>query len=62
MWLRDCVETACQTRYQTSKMRSMAGVTHLQEFEGHAKYGATSYKGRMGERQDKQVAGDACCP
>ena len=43
-------------------MRSMAGVTHLQEFEGHAKYGATSYKGRMGERQDKQVAGDACCP
>ena len=42
-------------------MRSMAGVTHLQEFEGHAKYGATSYKGRMGERQDKQVADDACC-
>ncbi|EDQ98484.1 uncharacterized protein LACBIDRAFT_335925 [Laccaria bicolor S238N-H82] len=38
----------------------MAGVTHLQESEGHAKYGATSYKGRIGERQGKKVAHDAC--
>ena len=39
----------------------MSGVTYLQESEGYAKYDTTSYKGRIGARQDKRVAHDACC-
>ena len=31
----------------------MSGVTYLQESEGYAKYDTTSYKGRIGARQDK---------
>jgi len=35
--------------------------TYLQESEGYVKYNATSYKGRIGERQEKQVGHDHDC-